>query len=73
MYATSGNQPHYKRALRIIGRYLNQCRARVITVGDVDGGYLAHFAADEHDLFDLERIFRTRRDIDVDDMNLLRG
>ncbi len=73
LYSSSGGSSRYKRALRIIGRYLNQRKARVILVAEIEEGYLLHFATDgrldrlegfaihEDDLLDLEHVFRTRR------------
>ena len=73
LYSSSGGSSRYKRALRIIGRYLNQRKARVILVAEIEEGYLLHFATDgrldrlegfaihDDDLLDLEHVFRARR------------
>src|SRR5579872_1574684 len=69
----AGQAPRYKRAWRIIGRYLNQRKARVVSLTEIEGGYLLHFSVEgsfdrfegfaihDDDLYDLEHIFRTRR------------
>lgn len=38
--------PLYKRDLRTMGRYLNQRRARGVTIAEIAGGYLVHFFAE---------------------------
>jgi predicted negative regulator of RcsB-dependent stress response len=37
--------PHYKRAMRMIGRYLDKRKARVVCLAEIEDGYLLHFAA----------------------------